>query len=155
MDAIALEVLRQELAADARVLQDAARLARARLGDDTAAGMEACGYQLSRYYNVLERMFERVGEAFENQFERRGDFHERLLIRMSLDLPGIRPRLLEPADLQRVRELKGFRHLFRHAYDLQLRPDRLAELVPLAEQFVIDLPLRCEAFLGSVQASLE
>ena len=35
-----------------------------------------------------------------------------------------------PSDFRsRVRELKSFRHFFRHAYDPILRVDRLAELV--------------------------
>ncbi|MEK6558264.1 MAG: hypothetical protein AABZ14_08200 [Candidatus Margulisiibacteriota bacterium] len=42
-----------------------------------------------------------------------------------------------------IRELKGFRHVLRHAYDLTLRPDRLAELSRLAEQLVGDLPGWC------------
>jgi hypothetical protein len=33
-------------------------------------------------------------EAFENHCEKAGDYHERLLERVSLDLPGIRPRFL-------------------------------------------------------------
>ncbi len=43
-------------------------------------------------------------------------------------------------------ELKGFRHVMRHAYDLTLRADRLAELAQIAEQLGGELPVWCTDF---------
>ena len=76
MDRIGLEILHQELIADARVLQDSALAARARVAQTFTGSTEACGYQLNRFYNILERGFERICESFENHFEKRGDYHE-------------------------------------------------------------------------------
>ena len=132
MDRVGLAILEQELAADATVMAEAARLAAERLADEHAGHLSACGYELNRFYNVLEKSFERLCETFENHFENAGDYHERLLERVSLDLPGIRPRFLPAEQRSRVRELKSFRHFFRHAYDPILRADRLAELVTAA-----------------------
>lgn len=47
------------------------------------------------------------------------------LLRASLDLQGIRPAFLPAEAVRDVRELKGLRHLFRHAYDLDLDPARV------------------------------
>jgi hypothetical protein len=155
MDRIGLEILHQELLADARVLQDSARLARGRLSQRFAGSSEACGYQLNRFYNVLERGFERICESFENHFEKRGDYHEKLIQRMTLSLPGIRPAFLPEEVVSKLRDLKGFRHIFRHAYDMTLIEERLEPLVQLAETIAIEQPGRIESFIQAVQSQLD
>jgi len=154
MDRIGLAILEQELAADATVMAEAARLAAERLADEHAGHLSACGYELNRFYNVLEKSFERLCEAFENHFEKAGDYHERLLERVSLDLPGIRPRFLPAEQRSRVRELKSFRHFFRHAYDPILRADRLAELVTAASDVSAAFPEWVCHFCAAIRAEL-
>lgn len=155
MDRVGLAILEQELAADAAVMADAARLATERLADEHPGHLSACGYELNRMYNVLEKSFERLCQAFENHFEKAGDYHERLLERMSLDLPGIRPPFL-PSDFRsRVRELKSFRHFFRHAYDPILRVDRLAELVTDARGVSSAFPTWTRDFFDAVRKELD
>jgi hypothetical protein len=155
MDRIGLAILEQELKADTAVMAEAARLAGERLVDEHAGHLSACGYELNRLYNVLEKSFERLCEAFENHFEKAGDYHERLLERMTLDLPGIRPQFLPPEFRSQVRELKSFRHFFRHAYDPILRSDRLAELVADANGVSAAFPSWVRSFCDAVRADLE
>ena len=112
MDRVGLAILEQELKADAVVMAEAARLARERLEDEHAGHLSSCGYELNRFYNVLEKSFERLREAFENHFEKSGDYHERIIERVSLDLPGIRPPFLSTDFRSRVRELKELPALF-------------------------------------------
>lgn len=146
MDATGLTILSQELETDVAVATDAAGKAGKRLLEESAGRREACAYELARFYNVLERMFERLCEEFENHFEKRGDFHETLLQRVSLGLEGIRPAFIPKNRLAEVRELKGFRHLMRHAYDLVLREDRVSELARIAQEVASELPRWCSDF---------
>ena len=97
-------------------------------------------------------MLERICDGFENHLEKRGDYHERLIQRLSLDLDGIRPAFIPHGRASDIRELKGFRHITRHAYDLTLRADRLAELARIAEQLAEELPAWCAGFVGRVRA---
>lgn len=152
MDRVGWQILGEELQSDRRVLEDAVVKARARLAHSVPGHLEACGFELHRLYNVLEKTFERICTGFENHFERRGDFHERLIERMTLALAGVRPAYLPAVERDGVRELKGFRHLFRHAYDLKLRGDRLAELVGIAERVVAAFPEWNRVFLEAVAA---
>lgn len=108
-------------------------------------------YELARFYTVLKRMLENICEAFENHFERDGDWHERLLTRLPLDLPGLRPALVPEGAVASLRELKRFRHLIRHAYDLTLRDDRLRELVQFAAETNGALPAWCAGFVATVR----
>src|SRR5690242_4430029 len=150
MDAIGLEVLLREIAADLTVMQEASKRAQMRLAERGAGFAEAAAFELNRHYNVMEKIFERVCEGFENHFERRGDFHERLLQRMALDLPGLRPAFVPSPLLPELRELKGFRHVVRHAYDLVLREDRLRELADIAERVTRQLPSWVQTFAKAV-----
>lgn len=154
MDRIGLAILEREWEADAAVLAEAARLAKERLADEHPGHLSACGYELNRFYNVLEKSFERLCAAFENHFEKSGDYHERLLERVSLDLPAIRPRFLPLESRSAVRELKSFRHFFRHAYEPILRSDRLAELVNQAQAIAVAFPEWVGTFSGAIRAEL-
>jgi hypothetical protein len=154
MDRVALEILTVELRQDATVVADAVRLARVRLEESHDGHLEACGFELQRLYNVLEKAFERVCTAFENHFDKQADYHERLIQRMVLEIPGVRPAFLPRAAQDGIRELKAFRHVFRHAYELRLRKDRLAELVSLAENAAAAFPTWSGDFVARVKAEL-
>jgi hypothetical protein len=151
VDATGLTILLAELVDDCAVAQTAARNATLRLNEQINGSSEACAYELARFYNVFEHMLERVCREFENHFDQRQDYHERLLKRLSLNLPGIRPAFIPLERLPDVRELKGFRHVVRHAYDLTLRTDRLTELVACAERVALELPAWCAELGRKVQ----
>jgi hypothetical protein len=151
MDALGLTILRQELLADLEVLQDSSSKALQRLTDRAPGYAEACAYELARHYGVLEKSFERICVAFENHFEKRGDYHERLLQRIAIELPGVRPAFVPSGELPALRELKGFRHVVRHAYDLRLRPGRLEELARMAAEVTKDFTTWVESFERTVQ----
>lgn len=143
MDAAGLTILLAELADDCAVAQAAAQKAKLRLQEQLSGSPEACAYELARFYNVFEQMLERICQEFENHFDQRRDYHERLIKRLSLNLAGIRPAFIPKDRVSDVRELKGFRHVIRHAYDLTLRLDRLAEIVASAERVATELPAWC------------
>jgi hypothetical protein len=152
MDAQGLTILLAELQADCVVVADAASKAGLRAQETTPGHLEACAYELARLYNVIERMFERVCEDFENRFEKQGAYHEKLIQRLSLNLEGLRPAFIPSSQIENIRELKGFRHTTRHAYDLVLKADRLAELVQVAEEVATALPNWCADFAQTVRA---
>lgn len=152
MDASGLTILLKELEADCEVARDAAQKAGERVQLDYPGHLEACAYELARFYNTLEKMLERICDSFENHFEKRGDYHEKLLQRLALDLDGIRPAFVPKNRVGDLRDLKGFRHVMRHAYDLTLRPDRLKELCRLAEALATDLPRWCGKFADKVRS---
>ena len=141
MDAIGLTVLLKEIEADCAVIHDAAHKAHVRLSESTDGRLEACAYELAPLYNILEKILERICHSFENHFDKLGDYHERLIQRLALALPGIRPAFIPKDSVRAVRELKGFRHVVRHAYDLEFREERMKDLDALAEQLAAQLPV--------------
>ena len=151
MDAVGLEILERELAADRKVLADAAGKAGERIDAPNPGHLEACAYEMARFYTVFERMLENVCMVFENHFDHHGDWHEKLLGRLALDLPGLRPAFLPAHAVPELRELKRFRHLIRHAYDLTLREDRLRELVAIAGRIDAAVSGWCTSFVDAVR----
>jgi hypothetical protein len=98
-------------------------------------------YRLHNLYNAFENAFRNIAEAFENTLDDRAGWHRQLLDRMRLDLPPIRPAVIDDEAFEKLDELRRFRHLFRSAYGVRLDAERLAlvhrkavELWPLAQR---------------------
>jgi hypothetical protein len=150
MDELTLVVLRAEVTEDCRVITDTATLARERFGSGEDAELEACAFQLARLYNVIEQLALRVAKAFENNIDDEQGWHMELLRRLSIAIPDVRAPLIPGELLLDLQELRGFRHVVRHAYDLTLRKDKLAALLDVAERVAARLPSTCETFFNSV-----
>ncbi len=108
MDSVGLSILLKEIEADCAVIHLAAGKAEARVRDHGEGRLEACAYELARLYNILEKILERICRDFENHFDKRDDYHERLIQRLALALPGIRPEFIPKNGISALRELKGF-----------------------------------------------
>ncbi len=81
------------------------------------------GYYLHNLYNAFESIFRLVAQSFENHIPDVGQWHALMLERMGRDIEGIRPRLLSESAVEALDELRRFRHLFRHLYRYDLKPD--------------------------------
>jgi hypothetical protein len=89
----------------------------------------ATAYVLHNVYTALENIFEQISRTFENHVTDPAQWHRELLTKMFLEIPKIRPAVL-PSDLRGLlNDLRGFRHVFRHAYEFELDVEKLALLV--------------------------
>lgn len=77
------------------------------------------------WYTGLEALLERVARQLDGEVPVGERWHQTLLSQAMVDLPGLRPALLPRALEGDLRALLGFRHFFRHAYGLNLDPERL------------------------------
>src|ERR1700692_2165645 len=71
VDPAGLTILLKELQADSSVAADAASKAAIRIRQESPGHLEACAYELARFYNILEKMLERICDGFENRLEKR------------------------------------------------------------------------------------
>ncbi len=85
-------------------------------------------YLMHNLYNAWEDMFKEISVCFENNVERSSGFHKNILLRMKISIPGIRPQILSDGSCDLLNEMLGFRHVFRHAYNYNLDPERLQQL---------------------------
>ena len=92
------------------------------------------GYYLHNLYNAFENICLNVAKTFENQIDDRSQWHTVLLKRMTLDVEGLRPKLLSTEAYQCLDELRRFRHLFRNAYTIELDPQRIVIVITQAQR---------------------
>lgn len=151
MDRIALQILEDGWEQDDRAMRRALATLGNRLSESTDGRWAAAAFEINRIDNILEKSFERLCESFENHLEKKGRYHDTLIERVTLDLKGIRPAFLPLDAVRDVRELKGFRHLFRHAYDLDLDPVRVAAAAENVARCVAGFDGWCRAFLDEVR----
>lgn len=122
-----IRTLKADIAADLEAVAGIyAALDRYAAGPSGEEQLIAVAYYLHNLYCVSESMFQRIVQVFESQLSDQAGWHAELLRRMTLDIEGIRPRLLGPAAYDSLDELRRFRHLFRSAYRLHLDAERLA-----------------------------
>ena len=95
------------------------------------------GYHLHNLYNAFENIFQNIASVFENSVEDMGRWHAQLLERMQLDVMPLRPAVIDKNAYDALDELRRFRHVFRHAYMIQLDEARL--------RLVLDKAIRLKA----------
>lgn len=80
-------------------------------------------FKTQQLFTSLEYLFKQMVTAFENHAE---DLSNReLLVRMTLEIPGIRPAILTNEAFLLLDKLRTFRHFIRHAYDSELDEKQL------------------------------
>ena len=95
----------------------------------TVEAVESAGYWMHNLYCAFEDLFKLVAGFWENSLSTDGEFHVQLLKRMLLSIEGVRPALLSEGSYKFLNELRGFRHVFRHAYSYGLDDERVSALL--------------------------
>lgn len=87
--------------------------------------LESLAYQLHNLYCAFEDLFRIVADHFENHMSDQTGWHTELLTRMKTHIDGIRPALISESTYELLNELRGFRHVFRHAYGAELDAEKI------------------------------
>ena len=127
-----LEQLREEVAA-------------APLEDDNTFALRARGSMLHDFYGGIERVFVRIAEELDGGVPHGEQWHRQMLTDMSLEIPGVRPAVIERDLARELGDYLRFRHVFRNVYGSLLEGGRLR---PLEER----LPGVLTAFVTQVRA---
>ena len=91
--------------------------------------IDSAGYWMHNLYCAFEDLFKVVSAFWENNLNPDGDYHVNLLKRMMINIKDIRPPLLSLDSYEYLNELRGFRHVFRHAYSYGLDDERIGYLI--------------------------
>ncbi|MCY4662132.1 MAG: hypothetical protein OXF93_20375 [Acidobacteria bacterium] len=129
-----LDALRDELAA-------------APPSDDTFA-LRARGSVLHDFYGGVERIFVRIAEELNGGLPQGERWHRQIVTDMTLDIPDVRPAVIDAALAEELGAFLRFRHVFRNVYGSLLQAERMR---PLEER----LPDVLAAFRRQVRAFLK
>jgi hypothetical protein len=125
--------LRDELARIERVVAEAAA-AQARFvqGEPTRLELRGIGDVLHDFYTGVERIFEKIAPELNGGVPAGPAWHRELLQNMTLEIPGVRPRVVTAETARLLDEFLRFRHLFRSVYGFELEWTRLRPLLARA-----------------------
>lgn len=116
--------------------------------------VESIAYWLHNLYCAFEDVFKLVAGFFENRLEPSERYHIELLRRMLVRIEGLRPPLLSEGSFRVLDELRGFGHVFRHAYTYGLDEGKVKELavrvLEAKEGIMKDMKGFQEALFGEV-----
>ncbi len=94
--------------------------------------------KVQQMYTAIEDMFKQIAKAFENHIDALSSYHKELLIRVNMDIPKIRPKVISNETLLLLDKVRSFPHFVRHAYDCELDEQELRLIQNrLREQFVL------------------
>lgn len=79
---------------------------------------------IENYYTCLETLFLRVSQSFENHLEEKR-WHQALLDRMTLRVPGLRESVISDGTKRDLGELLKFRHFKRLYFEFEYDWDRI------------------------------
>ena len=102
-------------------------LASAPPGDDTYA-LRARGSILHDFYNGIERVFVRIARELNGGVPRAEQWHRELIRNMALDIPAVRPAVIDTDLAGTLEEYLRFRHVFRNVYGAVLSAGRMRSL---------------------------
>jgi len=114
--------------------------------------MESVAYQLHNFYNAVEDLLKLVATHFENNISDVARWHSALLQRMMQEIPGIRPAVLSFDTYTALNSLRGFRHFFRHAYEVPLNYELLMVNFKLAQEVLPQLEQDIQLFLEAIKS---
>ncbi len=104
-------------------------------------------YYLHNLYNAFENIFKNIATTFENSMDSSAGWRSQLLEQMELDLMPLRPAVIDQTTAPALDELRRFRHVFRHAYLLQLDVRRLQLVWESAINLQVWYRLQLEKFM--------
>ena len=91
--------------------------------------VESTGYWLHNLYSAFEDLFKLTAGFWENNVKTNGDFHINLLKRMLMHIEQVRHPLISEESYRFLNEIRGFRHVFRHAYSFGMDDERVSFLL--------------------------
>lgn len=101
-------------------------VSRAGEGDDPEA-VAATALHLQHYYTAIEDVLLHVAKTLDGSRPTGTEWHKSLIEQMKLEIPEVRPALVDDILAGRLDVLRRFRHRVRHAYDQDFAWDKMAE----------------------------
>ena len=95
---------------------------------ETSFALRARGSILHDFYNGVERIFTFIARELNGGVPQAQQWHQQLLDDMKLDIPKVRPAVIDAGLAGALGEYLRFRHVFRNVYGTVLEAERLKPL---------------------------
>jgi len=118
------------------------------IGRNTDSALIVAG-TLENYYTAAETLFVRISQHFENHLSR-DRRHSDLLHKMTIQVSGVRPRVLSDRTVSLLTELVRFRHFKRYYFSLDYDWRKLDLLIDNCREAHASLGSDLSAFLATI-----
>lgn len=130
------QVLQQRLRTEWMNIQIAADKAQAAYAAGGAYNVEAASLLLHGFYSGVERLFEWIARQIDGTLPQGASWHRELLQQMTLDIPTVRPPVLEKPTAKMLEAYLGFRHIVLNLYAWELETIKVDQLIKRLPQVV-------------------
>lgn len=110
--------------------------------------LQAAALSLQIFYMGVEQAFEEIAKQVDEFLPSGASSHQELLEQMALEIPNVRPPVIQPSTFECLNEYRGFRHVVIHPYGFELHPERIQQLAEA-------LPICCDNLTKDIQAFCE
>lgn len=128
------------------------------INDEDPEAVAATALFLQHYYTAIEDALLRIAEVLDGSVPAGDDWHRALVEQMHLDIPEVRPPLIDDELLGHLDVLRRFRHRVRHAYDQEYEWRKMEEPVEAknaASELLSDFFKRTDLVVREIIAALE
>lgn len=91
--------------------------------------IDGAALNLHGFYTGVESIFEDIARTVDGDLPQGHDWHKRLLLQMSAEIPEIRIPVIRQETKHCLEEYRAFRHVVRNVYTFRFRLSRIEELV--------------------------
>lgn len=106
---------------------------------------------LADFYMAVEKIFKLIAKEIDSELPHVENWHKKLLRQMSVEIPEIRPAVIDKKLFHMLEEYLKFRHLVRNIYGFQLEGKRFVHLVEELSVVIADLGKQVTDFLDEIE----
>jgi hypothetical protein len=117
--------------------------------------LDAVALNLHSFYSGIERLFELVAQRVDQKLPNSQTWHRDLVWLMAQEVAAVRPAVISQGNALALDEFRRFRHLVRHAYTMQLVPEKISPLISNLEELWPSLRAELLAFTAFLEALAE
>lgn len=116
--------------------------------DDDSFTLRARGSMLHDFYSGVERVFVRIAEELNGGVPQGERWHRQIITDMSLEIPDVRPAVIDAALADELVDYLRFRHLFRNIYGSTLDANRMRPIEDRVPAVLTAFGTQVRAFLA-------
>ncbi len=121
--------------------------------DDPDAYIGSVALHLHAFYSGVERILETIARDMDGRSPEGEAWHSELLEQMTLELPTLRPPVIDRSTATKLDEYRRFRHRVRNAYASMLDPRLMQAIVETLRETARALHQDLEAFCDFLEAA--
>lgn len=91
--------------------------------------MDSVALNLHGFYSGIEKLFEIIANNLDKILPTGKTWHRDLLQKMTEEVPGVRPAVINSCWLPQLDEFRRFRHLVRNVYTFNIVPAKVEPIV--------------------------